>query len=222
MVTTNYALAAEARDRAGKGVARALRREDKIPAVIYGGKKEPAPISISAHDITIEYHKGGIFTKLCEVDVAGKKEVVLARDVQTHPVSDKVMHVDFLRVTDKTKIVVSVPVKFVDQELSPGIERKAVLNMVRHTIDLLCSAKSIPSEIEVSLAGLNIGDTARYSNAHLPEGSEFADTDRDYTIMTLVASRAMASAAGGAAEGEEEASAEEGEEGEAAEEASEE
>lgn len=207
MVTTNYALAAEARDRAGKGVARALRREDKIPAVIYGGKQEPAPIAISAHDMTIEYHKGGIFTKLCEIEVAGKKEVVLARDVQTHPVSDKVMHVDFLRVTDKTKIVVSVPVKFINQEECPGIQRKAVLNMVRHTVDLVCSAKSIPSEIEVNLAGLNVGDTARYSNAVLPTGAEFADTDRDYTIMTLVASRAMASAAGasaaeGSAEGE--------------------
>lgn len=218
MVTTNYALAAEARDRAGKGVARALRREDKIPAVIYGGKQEPAPIAISAHDMTIEYHKGGIFTKLCEIEVAGKKEVVLARDVQTHPVSDKVMHVDFLRVTDKTKIVVSVPVKFINQEECPGIQRKAVLNMVRHTVDLVCSAKSIPSEIEVNLAGLNVGDTARYSNAVLPTGAEFADTDRDYTIMTLVASRAMASAAGASAA---EASAEGEAEGEA-EEASEE
>ncbi len=220
MVTTNYALAAEARDRAGKGVARALRREDKIPAVIYGGKQEPAPIAISAHDMTIEYHKGGIFTKLCEIEVAGKKEVVLARDVQTHPVSDKVMHVDFLRVTDKTKIVVSVPVKFINQEECPGIQRKAVLNMVRHTVDLVCSAKSIPSEIEVNLAGLNVGDTARYSNAVLPTGAEFADTDRDYTIMTLVASRAMASAAGAsAAEGSAEGEAEgEGEAEEASEE----
>lgn len=210
MATESYALTAEVRERAGKGIARALRREDKIPAVIYGGKKEPAPIAISAHDMTIEYNKGGIMTKICKVNLAGKEELVLARDVQVHPVSDKVLHVDFLRVTDKTKIVVSVPVAFINEEECPGIQQKAVLNMVRHTIDLLVSAKNIPSQIEVDMTGLELGETARYSNAVMPEGAEFADTERDYTIVTLVASRAAASAAG-SEEGEE------GEEGETAE-----
>lgn len=210
MANADYALTAEVRERAGKGIARALRREDKIPAVIYGGKKEPAPIAISAHEMTVEYNKGGIMTKICKVTLAGKEELVLARDVQIHPVSDKVLHVDFLRVTDKTKIVVSVPVTFINEDKCPGIQQKAVLNMVRHNIDLLVTAKNIPAVIEVDMEGLELGDTARYSNVVMPEGAEFADTERDYTIVTLVASRAAAAAAGAADD-------EEGEEGETAE-----
>jgi large subunit ribosomal protein L25 len=213
MAIQSYVLTAEVRERAGKGVARALRREDKIPAVIYGGKIEPAPIAIPNHVMTLEYQKGGIMTKICEIEVAGKKELVLARDVQIHPVNDRVLHVDFLRVTDKTKIVVSIPVNFVDSDKSEGMEQKAVLNIVRHTVDLLCSAKNIPAVLDVSLAGLSIGDTARYSHAVLPEGAEFADTERDYTIVTLVPSRAAASEAGD----EEGAEGEDGEDGETAE-----
>lgn len=218
MATESYVLTAEVRERAGKGIARALRREDKIPAVIYGGKKEPAPIAIPAHDMSIEYNKGGIMTKICKVSLAGKEELVLARDVQIHPVTDRVLHVDFLRVTEKTKVVVSVPVVFINQDKSPGIEEKAVLNVIRHTVDLKCSARNIASEIEVDMTGLEMGDAARYSHAILPEGSAFADTDRDYTIVTLVSSRAAASAAGDDEEGEEgeDAEGEEGAEGEEA------
>ena len=104
MAIQSYVLTAEVRERAGKGVARALRREDKIPAVIYGGKKEPAPIAIPNHVMTLEYQKGGIMTKICEIEVAGKKELVLARDVQIHPVNDRVLHVDFRDYTIVTLV----------------------------------------------------------------------------------------------------------------------
>ena len=216
----NYAMKATKRERAGKGVARALRREDQTPAVIYGANKSPVTISIPSKEANLEYNKGQMFTTLCDIDVDGEKSLVLARDVQLHPVSDQVLHVDFLRVSDKTKITVAVPVNFTNQEQSPGIKEKGILNVIRYDVDLVCRATNIPEAIDVDLSEFNIGDSVKISNATMPEGATPAITDRDFTLATIAAPKAIIEDEEETAEGEEgeegaEASAE-GAEGEAA------
>ena len=209
-MSKNYAMTAAKRDGAGKGIARALRRENKVPAVIYGDKKEPVTISLSARDAHVEYHKGHMFTTLCDMDVEGTKHLVLCRDIQVHPVTDNVMHIDFLRVTPKTKIAVDVPVRFINEEKSPGMDAKGILNVVRYTIELLCTATNIPDEVEVNLEGKEHGDAIKVSDALLPEGSKPVIDDRDFTIATLLAPRKVEESA---AEGDEDAGEAEAAEG---------
>lgn len=214
-----YQLAAQPRDRAGKGVARALRREHQIPAVIYGDNKEPVTISLPEKEITKAYYQGGIFTKLCEMQVGNDKHLLLARDVQTHPVQDRILHVDFLRVTEKTKIAVDIPVHFINEDQSPGMrDEKGILNVVRYSVELLCSATKIPEYVEMDLTGLEIGGALKMSNIKLPEGVRPVIEDRDPTIATLVAPKTVEEEEAEAAEGEEgeEGEAAEGEEGEGA------
>lgn len=191
-MSKNYALKADARDRAGKGAARSLRREGKIPAVIYGDKKEPVKISLSQNETNVEYNKGHMMTTLCELDMAGGKHLVLARDVQLHPVTDIVEHVDFLRVTPKTKIAVNVPVHFIHEDRSPGLKERGILNVVRYDIELLCAATAIPDMIEVDLSGTEQGDAVKISNVSLPAGTKPVIDDRDFTIATILAPRSMA------------------------------
>ncbi len=210
----NYALTAEARDRAGKGIARSLRREGKTPAVIYGDKKEPVKIALDQNTINVEYNKGQMFTTLCDLEVGNDKHLVLARDVQTHPVTDVVEHVDFLRVTAKTKIAVDVPVQFINEDKSPGMDQKGILNIVRYTIELVCTATNIPENVEVNLEGKEHGDSINVSDANLPEGAKPVIDDRDFTIATLLAPKKAEEVEEDLAEGEE---GEEGAEGEAAE-----
>ncbi len=223
-MSKNYALKAEKRERAGKGIARSLRRAGKSPAVIYGDNKEPVKISLSENEINVEYNKGHMFTTLCELDVNGSKNLVLARDVQLHPVTDVVEHVDFLRVTKKTKIAVNVPVKFINEDKCPSIEHKGTLNVTRHTVEILCSAVNIPDVLEVSLEGKEHGDAVKLSDANMPEGSSPVITDRDFTIATLIAPKtaeqleaedAAANEAGDGIVSDEEAAAETSEEDEA-------
>src|SRR5262245_14371575 len=146
-MTKHYALSAETRDRAGKGVARALRREAKIPAVIYGDAKDAETIALPVKEVTLEYHKGHMFTNLCDLEIGGKKQLVLARDVQLDPVNDRVLHVDFMRVTPKTTIVVHVPVHFKNEETCPGIKAGGSLTIARHDLELVCKATDIPEEV---------------------------------------------------------------------------
>ena len=186
----NYALKASKREQAGKGVARALRRENKAPAVIYGDNKEPVKIALEGNAINLEYRKGHMFTSLCDLDIDGAKHLVLARDVQLHPVSEKVEHVDFLRVTPKTKIVVQVPVHFINAEECPGLKEKGVMNIVRHELELVCLATQIPDSVDVDLTGKGLGDAVRVSNAKLPEGTKPTITNRDFVIATIQIPRA--------------------------------
>lgn len=192
-MTKKYALVAEKRDRAGKGVARALRLENRIPAVIYGDKKEPVLISVVEKDITKEYLKGYMFTHLCDLDVNGKKELVLARDVQLHPVTDRIEHADFLRVSPKTKIHVEVPVHFTNQEASAALKAGGVLNIVLHTIDVECSATDIPESIDIDIAEFGFGDSIRISKAKMPAGVKPKD-EGDFVVATMAASRAASAA----------------------------
>ncbi|MCB1530069.1 MAG: 50S ribosomal protein L25/general stress protein Ctc [Rhodospirillales bacterium] len=215
-MTKHYALSAAKREGTGKGIARALRRENRIPAVIYGDKKEPVSISLPAKESNLEYNKGHMFTTLCELDLEGEKNLVLARDVQVHPVTDQVLHADFLRVTPKTKITVAVPVSFIHQEDCKGLKEKGILNVVRHTVDLVSQATNIPSEIEVDMTPFAIGDSINISAATMPEGAVPAIQDRDFTLATIAAPRLLIeeepteeAAEGEAAEGEAKAEGEE-------------
>lgn len=186
-MSKHYALKADVRDRAGKGVARELRRENKIPGVIYGDSKEPVAISLPEKEISLEYRKGHMFTHLCDLEVGKDKFQVLARDVQLDPVSDKVLHVDFLRVSAKTKINVDVPLHFINEEECPGLNAKGVLNVAYHELWLSCLATEIPEFLEIDLTPYEIGDAIKLSTVKLPKGVSLADKGRsDVTIATIV------------------------------------
>ncbi|MGF1629938.1 MAG: 50S ribosomal protein L25/general stress protein Ctc [Kiloniellaceae bacterium] len=205
---------AVARDRAGKGPARAARRAGQVPGVIYGAKKDPNMISVEERLLTKLLHQGGFFSTLFDVKVNGKAERVLARDVQFHPVSDKPVHIDFLRVSAATSVHVEVSVHFINEDKSPGLRGGGVLNVVRHEVELTCRADAIPQHIEVDLEGLDIGDGVHISMVKLPDGVHPTITDRDFTIATIAAPtvvRDEAAAEQAPAEGEIEAAAAESE-----------
>lgn len=190
-MSKHYALSAEKRERAGKGVARALRREKKIPAVIYGDSKDAENIQMTVKEVSMEYNKGHMFTNLCDLTVDGKKQLVLVRDVQVHPVTDNVEHVDFIRVTPKTTITVDVPVHFTNEETSKGIKNGGSLTVVRHELELICKATDIPEQIEIDLADFEIGDAVKISDVKLPAGVKSVIQGRDFTIATIAAPRKL-------------------------------
>lgn len=187
-MSKNYALTAQKRDRAGKGVARALRRENRVPSVIYGDNKEPVMISFSEKDVTLQFHKGGMRTHICDLTVDGDKIQVMARDVQFNPVTDRIEHIDFMRVTAKTKVTVHVPIHFTNQEVSPGMKAKGVLNIIHHDLSLRCSATAVPEYLEVDLSKAELGDALHLSDIVLPKGAEvMGHNDANFTLATIVA-----------------------------------
>ena len=186
-------LSAEARDRAGKGASRAHRREGRVPAVIYGMKEDAVSIHIEEKRLVKELQSGHFMNTIVMLEIDGKTIRTLPKDVQFHPVNDRPLHVDFLRISEHAKITVAVPVTFVDEEDSPGIKRGGVLNVVRHELELVCDAAEIPEQIEISLKGYEVGDSIHISAVTLPEGVESAITDRDFTIATVVAPSALRS-----------------------------
>ncbi|HEV2505648.1 MAG TPA: 50S ribosomal protein L25/general stress protein Ctc [Mesorhizobium sp.] len=186
-----YELKAESREQVGKGSARAVRREGKVPAVIYGDKQPPLAIALSYKDIFYKIHGGGFLTTVATIDVDGKKIQVLPKDYQLDPVKDFPMHVDFLRIGKNTEVNVNVPVHFINEEKSPGIKRGGVLNIVRHEVEFHCPANAIPEFIEIDLAGANIGDSIHISAVKLPAGVKPVISDRDFTIATIAGSAAM-------------------------------
>jgi large subunit ribosomal protein L25 len=184
-------LPAETRERAGKGASRALRREGRIPAVVYGGKEEPTPIHVEEKELVRQLGTGHFMNSIVMIDVGGNSVRTLPKDVAFHPVNDRPTHVDFLRLAKDAKIEVAIPVVFVNEEESPGLKKGGVLNVVRHELDLVCEADKIPSQIEIDVTGREVGDSIHISEIALPEGSESAITDRDFTIATLVAPSAL-------------------------------
>lgn len=214
-MSETYELKAEARERVGKGSARELRRNGLIPAVIYGDKQPPMPIALPYKEVTLKIHAGGFMTTIATIDVDGKKVRVLPKDYQLDPVRDFTMHVDFLRISKDTKVVVEVPVHFENEEKSPGIRRGGVLNVVRHHVEVHCPANAIPEFFMADLAGLDINDGVHISNITLPEGVTPTITDRDFTIATIATPAALRSEEDEAAEeAETEAAADEEEEAE--------
>ena len=200
----NATLAAELRDRGGKGAARATRRTGRVPGVIYGGKTTPEMISIDRGDLTKIWNTGRFLNQITVVDVAGKETRAIARDVQLHPVTDVPLHVDFLRLEAGARVKLSIPVSFNNEGASPGIKRGGVLNVVRYDVELDCPADNIPSSLEADLTGLEIGDSLHISAITLPDGVQPTITDRDFTVATIAAPSKMAVAEETeAAEGEE-------------------
>jgi large subunit ribosomal protein L25 len=184
-MTEVHTISANKRDRAGKGAARATRREGHVPGVIYGNKQSPLLIAMDPREIDREIHKKGFYTTLFDLKIDGAAHRVLARDIQFDPVTDRVLHADFMRVTDSTRVRVHVPVAFTNEGLSPGIKRGGVLNVVRHDIEMYCSAGNIPQSITVDVAELDIGDSVHISMVKLPEGVRPVITDRDFTIASV-------------------------------------
>ncbi|MFN8700518.1 MAG: 50S ribosomal protein L25/general stress protein Ctc [Rhodospirillales bacterium] len=183
-MSTAIKLAATARERAGKGAARAVRREGRVPAVIYGDKTAPVMISLDPRDIMREASKAGFFTRLYDVEVDGKAHRVLPRDIQFHPVNDKPEHVDFHRVGETTRVRVEVPVKLENLEKSPGVKRGGVVNLVRHAIEVWAMPGNIPSRIVIDMAGLDIGDSIHIEAIKLPEGVK-PTIARNFTVVAL-------------------------------------
>ena len=200
-------ISAEVRDKAGKGIARSVRREGKVPAIIYGNNEDAIAIALDGKQLGKLIRNPSFFTQIFSVDVTGNKHEVLARDLQLDPVTDLPLHIDFLRFNQNTKIVIEIPVNFLNEEASPGLKRGGVLNIVRRELELRCSPANIPQAIEIDLTGFEIGESIHISALSLPEGTETI-TDRDFTIATVAAPTVMtaeeeAEEAGGAAEGEE-------------------
>ena len=184
-------LPAEARERAGKGASRALRREGRVPAVIYGGKEEPLTIHVEEKELVKQLMTGHFMNSIVKIEIGGETVRTLPKDVALHPGTDRPTHADFFRLARDAKVEVSVPVIFVGENNSPGLTKGGVLNVVRHELELVCEADKIPGEIEVSVEGKDVGESIHISEVNLPKGSESAIIDRDYTIATLVAPSAL-------------------------------
>jgi large subunit ribosomal protein L25 len=184
-------LSAEPRARAGKGAARATRRMGRVPGIIYGDKKEPVLISLEPGELSRVIAKRGFLATLVDIRVDGALHRTLPREVQYHPATDAPLHVDFMRVGASTSVTVTVPVLFINHELSIGLRRGGILNIVRHGIELSCPVDNIPNHLIVDLDGLDIGNSVHVSAVTFPEGSRPTITDRDFTIASIAASSAV-------------------------------
>jgi len=184
-------LSAEPRAQAGKGAARATRRMGRVPGIIYGDNKEPMLISLEPRELSRAIAQRGFLATLVDVSVDGALHRTLPREVQYHPATDAPMHVDFLRVGASTRVTVTVRVVFINQELSIGLRRGGILNIVSHGIELSCPVDNIPNHLVVDLDGLDIGNSVHISAVAFPEGSQPTVTDRDYTIASIAASSAV-------------------------------
>ena len=198
-------LPAEARERAGKGASRALRREGRTPAVIYGGKEEPIMIHVEQKELVRQLGTGHFMNSIVNIEIGGKTVRTLPKDVAFHPVTDRPTHVDFLRLTGNSEVTVQVPVVFTNEEASPGLKKGGVLNVVRHELELVCPSNAIPDEIEIDVTGKDVGDSIHISEVKLPKKVTSAISDRDFTIATIVAPSALKSSEGEEAESEAEA-----------------
>ena len=180
-------LAAETREQVGKGASRLLRREGRVPAVIYGNKQDPQSIHVEEKALMRLLMTGHFMNSQVMIETGGKTIRTLPKDVAFDAVTDRPVHVDFLRIGAHTTVHVSVPVVFTDEDEAPGIKTgKGVLNIVQHEVELVCDAAAIPDNITISLAGREIGDSIHISNVTLPKGVTPAITDRDFTIATIV------------------------------------
>jgi len=213
MMKASITLSAEKRETLGRGAARELRRQGRVPAIVYSQKMEPVSISLPGNELSREYLRGGFSSKLLEVAVGKTKYFVLAKDIQRHPVSEAIEHVDFLQVEEDSVVTVAVPLRVSGRDRSIGIRRGGALNIVRHKVRLVCTPAKIPSEIVVDISTAMIGDSIHISAIELPEGVQPMIKDRDFTLVTVTGrikaddkpTEGTADAAGEATEGGEEA-----------------
>ncbi|MGH6866736.1 MAG: 50S ribosomal protein L25/general stress protein Ctc [Methyloceanibacter sp.] len=189
-------LKAWARERSGKGSARSIRRDGRVPGIVYGDKQEPQNIALESREISRQLQTGHFQSTIFMLDVEGQKTRVIPRGVQLDPVRDFPIHVDFMRLSKDALVTVNVPVHFLNDAASPGLKRGGVLNIVRHEIPVRCPADKIPDHFDVDLTGLEIGDSVHISAITLPEGVRPTITDRDFTVATIVGRSAEEPAAG--------------------------
>ncbi|WP_010164634.1 50S ribosomal protein L25/general stress protein Ctc [Sphingomonas sp. PAMC 26617] len=180
-------LAAETREQVGKGASRLLRREGRVPAVIYGNKQEPLSIHVEEKALMRLLNTGHFMNSVVMLDAGGQQVRTLPKDVTFDVVTERPVHVDFLRIGAHSTVTVAVPVVFVDEDDAPGIKKDGgVLNVTRHEIEVVCDAAEIPGEITISLAGLEVGASIHISDVKLPKGVEPSISDRDFAIATIV------------------------------------
>ncbi len=208
----------DVRELTGTGGARAVRRAGLIPGIIYGGGEDSVTISLKQNEVRKAINSGNFISKMIKLSHKGKEQFAIAHDIQFHPVKDTPEHIDFYRVKEDTVITVEVKVHFIGEDICPGLKEGGTLNVVRYTIEVNCPAGKIPDSIEIDLSALEMGDSLHMSEITLPEGVTSAITDRDPTILTVVASRGESEdEVEGEEEGEELAEGEEAAEGEATE-----
>ena len=190
MSKTVKQLKAAARPKSGKGAARAVRRDNRIPAVIYGGGEAPLGISLDHNEAQKLIFAGHFLTTLFEIEVDGKKTRVIPRDYQLDPVKDIPLHIDFMRLKEGQKIRVEVPVHVLNQEASPGIKRGGTVNVVLHAVEMFAPADAIPTSVDIDLTGVEIGTSIHIKSIKLPAGCVPVDKS-DFTLVTVVASSGM-------------------------------
>tara|TARA_B100001564_G_C20504981_1_gene607950 strand:+ start:168 stop:920 length:753 start_codon:yes stop_codon:yes gene_type:complete len=175
------------RESSTSGATNKLRSSGFIPAILYGGENPNQKISIEKKDVREIINSDNFLSKVLELDIEGKKEKVLPRDVEYHVVSEEPIHIDFMRVVSGKKIVLNIPVKFKNHPESPGLKRGGVLNIVRRAVELRCPAENIPDDIVIDLAGTDIGTSIKISSVNLPTNVIPTITDRDFVIATVAA-----------------------------------
>jgi large subunit ribosomal protein L25 len=178
----------EVRDGRGKGPSFQARSKGLVPAIIYGGDSEPQTINVDGRTLERHIEKGAFLTSLLMLNIAGKKTRVIPRQVQLDPVSDRPVHVDFMRLAEGANVRLAIPVHFKGQDVSPGLKKGGVLNIVRHQIELICSADNIPNEIVVDISQLDIAESVHISALELPKGAKPVVRGRDFTVCSIVAS----------------------------------
>ncbi len=205
----------EPRARTGTGGARAERRDGWVPGVLYGGDRDPVAVNLKKNEVLKAYKAGRMRANLVKIDVPGEdgQQTVIARDVQIDPVKGQPVHVDLMRVDDKTRIKVEIPVRFLNEEQSPGLKKGGVLNIVRHAVEVFAPAVAMPEVFEIDVAGLDVGATIHASAVTLPKGVSLVVTDRDFTIATVAAPSALRSSDDGDAGGAEDGGEASGEDG---------
>jgi large subunit ribosomal protein L25 len=192
-------LQVEQRARTGTGGARAVRKEEKLPGILYGGKADAVPVELVRKDVVKALRSGKFLSHLIEINQGGKKQPVIPRAIQYHPVTDEPIHIDLFRVDENTVITVQVPVHFKNHEASPGLKRGGVLNIVSHTVEVLTPATKIPEEFLIDLTGLEIGAVLHASAIELPQGVRLRSKDKDFTVGRLAEEEVKPEAAEGAA-----------------------
>ena len=169
----------------GTGSSRELRSNKKVPGIIYGEKKDPVLISVDEKTLKLRVQDSGFFSKQCELNLENETLKVLPKDIQLHPVKESILHIDFLRVGENTSVTLFVPVKFMNENLCPGLKQGGVINIVRHEVELKTPVSKIPEFLEANLDGLEIGDSIHISSVNLEDDVNPTIKDRDFTIATI-------------------------------------
>ncbi len=185
-MSLSHVLEAQERTASGTGAARAIRRADLVPAIIYGGKSEPLRVAVNKKQLDAECSTTGFFSRILNLTINGKNQQVLAKDVQLHPVTDVVLHVDFQRVDKDSRVRVHVPIHFINEEKAPGVKRGGTLNVIAHKLEVTCSPTEIPESITIDLIKLDMHGSVVLDDVKLPANVKPANAARDHVIATLV------------------------------------